>query len=186
MTDEMIEELRLSAVMIRTWAPETFPANESGQVHFARAIMESVAETIEKALAAATASAAETDNWRDDPSRDERWNAGVDFVMTRLCDFLSVDPQTVNWDAATETLDGDVQSVLGNILRRHFGEYWGPGVNPPLTAAPASAAEPAAWITADAIENLQAEGMCALAAGRKQSVVYSLPIYTHPPVAIDT
>ena len=28
----------------------------------------------------------------------------------------------VNWDAATETLDGDVQAVIGNILRARFGE----------------------------------------------------------------
>lgn len=52
-TDEWADELRLSAKMIRKWAPETFPDNENGQVHFARATMESVAETIEKALSAA-------------------------------------------------------------------------------------------------------------------------------------
>ena len=40
-------------------------------------------------------------------------------------------------------------------------------------------AKPVAWITADAIESLQADGMCALAAGRKQSAVYSVPIYTN-------
>lgn len=74
---------------------------------------------------------AEPEDWRNDPAQDKRWNAGVDFVMTQLCGFLSVDPRTVMWDAATETLDGDVQSVLGNILRKHFGEDWGP-------AAPAS------------------------------------------------
>ena len=44
----------------------------------------------------------------------------------------------------------------------------------------AQGAEPVAWITADAIESLQADGMCALAAGRKQSAVYSVPIYTNP------
>ena len=41
-------------------------------------------------------------------------------------------------------------------------------------------AKPVAWITADAIESLQADGMCALSAGRKQSAVYSVPIYTNP------
>jgi hypothetical protein len=44
------EELRLSARMIRKWLPESFPANEKGQVHFVRAVMESVASTIERAL----------------------------------------------------------------------------------------------------------------------------------------
>ena len=47
-------------------------------------------------------------------------------------------------------------------------------------SVPAQGAEPVAWITADAIESLQADGMCALAAGRKQSAVYSVPIYTNP------
>jgi Lar family restriction alleviation protein len=45
-----IEELRRSAAMIRRWIPETFPENELGQVHFARAVIESVASTIERAL----------------------------------------------------------------------------------------------------------------------------------------
>lgn len=44
-------ELRQCASMIRTWAPETFPANEDGKIHFARAVMESVASTIEAVLA---------------------------------------------------------------------------------------------------------------------------------------
>lgn len=66
------------------------------------------------------------EDWRNDPSRDERWNAGVDYVMKQLCTFLSVDPNNVSWDAATETLDGDVQAVIGNVLRGHFGENWGP------------------------------------------------------------
>lgn len=66
--------------------------------------------------------AEEEEDWRQDPSRDERWNAGLDFAMTQLCDYLDIDTNTVNWDAATETLDGDVQAVLGNILRKHFGD----------------------------------------------------------------
>lgn len=44
------EELRLAARMIRRWLPEAFPANERGQIHFVRAVMESVASTIERAL----------------------------------------------------------------------------------------------------------------------------------------
>ncbi len=44
------EELRLSARMIRTWLPESFPENERGQIHFVRSVMESVASTIERAL----------------------------------------------------------------------------------------------------------------------------------------
>ena len=44
--------------------------------------------------------------------------------MTQLCAVLDVDPQSVSWDAATETLDGDVQSVFGNIFRAKFGDNW--------------------------------------------------------------
>lgn len=47
---EHADDLRQSAVMIRRWIPEVFPANELGQVPFARAVMESVAEAIERAL----------------------------------------------------------------------------------------------------------------------------------------
>lgn len=65
-------------------------------------------------------------NWEDDPASDERWTAGCNFAMEQLCSFLDVDPASVTWDAATETVDGDVQAVLGNILRAKFGENWGP------------------------------------------------------------
>src|ERR1700679_40304 len=40
-------------------------------------------------------------DWQDDPSSDERWNAGVDFVMIQLCNFMGIDPHMVTWDAAT-------------------------------------------------------------------------------------
>lgn len=72
-----------------------------------------------------------SNNWKDDPSADERWNAGCDFAMTHLCKALGVDPKSVSWDAATETLDGDVQAVIGNILRAKFGEDWGPACRSP-------------------------------------------------------
>lgn len=68
----------------------------------------------------------QADDWRDDPSADERWNAGLDYGMEQLCALLGVDPQSVTWEAATETVDGDVQSVLGNILRVKYGEDWSP------------------------------------------------------------
>lgn len=66
------------------------------------------------------------ENWKDDPSADDRWNAGLDYGQTQLCKVLSVDPAKVSWDAATETLDGDVQSVIGNILTARFGDDWRP------------------------------------------------------------
>lgn len=62
--------------------------------------------------------------WRNDPSADERWNAGLDYGQTQLCKLLGVDPASVRWDAATETLDGDVQAVIGNILTACFGDEW--------------------------------------------------------------
>lgn len=52
---ELVEDLRLAASSIRTWMPETLPANEQGQVHFARALAESAAEAIEAYLAALNA-----------------------------------------------------------------------------------------------------------------------------------
>lgn len=48
---ELIEDLRLAASSIRQWMPETLPANEQGQIHFARLLAESAAEAIEAFLA---------------------------------------------------------------------------------------------------------------------------------------
>lgn len=50
---DTLDELRQCATMIRTWIPESFPANSSGQVHFVRGVMESVAFVIERALSEA-------------------------------------------------------------------------------------------------------------------------------------
>lgn len=49
-TPDALEELRVAARMIRRWIPEAFPANEKGQIHFVRSVVESVASTIERAL----------------------------------------------------------------------------------------------------------------------------------------
>jgi hypothetical protein len=62
----------------------------------------------------------------DDPSADERWQAGLDFGMMQLCAVMGVDPKDVTWDAATETVDGDVRAVIWNILRAKMGEDWKP------------------------------------------------------------
>ena len=57
MSEVAAHELRLCSTMIRTWIPEAYPADEQGQVHFARAIMEAVADAIDRALAVASVSA---------------------------------------------------------------------------------------------------------------------------------
>ncbi|BBB99358.1 hypothetical protein [Bradyrhizobium elkanii] len=51
---------------------------------------------------------------------------GIDFALVQLCKYLGVDPDDVTWDAATETVDGDVQAVIGNIFCTKFGEDWSP------------------------------------------------------------
>lgn len=53
MRPSVVSELGMAARMIRTWIPESFPANERGQVHFVRAVIESVADVIERAVAEA-------------------------------------------------------------------------------------------------------------------------------------
>lgn len=63
-------------------------------------------------------------DWKDDPAADERWCAGLDYGQTQLCAVLGIEPATVSWDAATETLDGDVRAVIGNILTARFGDDW--------------------------------------------------------------
>jgi hypothetical protein len=78
---------------------------------------------------------AEDGDWRDDPAADERWNAGLDFAMKQLCAALGVDPEQVTWDAATETVDGDVNAVIWNILRTRFGDNWDPNATHPRAVA---------------------------------------------------
>ena len=93
-----------------------------------------------EALLASPAPSGEPDtDWKDDPSSDERWNAGLDFGMRHFCYALGVDPKAVRWDAATETLDGDVIAVIWNILRAKMGEDWDPDT------APSNASEAVAW-----------------------------------------
>lgn len=88
-------------------------------------------------LAAAPRPSADADaagvDWRDDMASDERWNAGVNFAIEQLCGIFGVDPKSINWDAATETLDGDVSSVLCNVLVAAYGEEWSSYA--PVTAA---------------------------------------------------
>lgn len=79
-------------------------------------------------------------DWRDDPSSDERWNAGCDFAMEQLCAAMQVDPKSFAWDAATETLDGDVQAIIWRILRIRMGEDWSPDRRATTAAQPSSAA----------------------------------------------
>lgn len=90
-------------------------------VHDAAACWEAM---LSAAPAPAVTETADAETWKDDPTSNDAWNAGCDFAMTQLCAYLGVDPASVNWDAATETLDGDVQSVIGNIMRAKYGEEW--------------------------------------------------------------
>lgn len=87
-----------------------------------RDLSETLAE-VDAALAAAPQPAPE-DDWRKDPSADDRWSAGCDYAMTALCKLLRINTDDVTWDAATEELEGDVLAVLGNILTVRFGDDW--------------------------------------------------------------
>jgi hypothetical protein len=54
--------LEQTAIMLETWAPEIFPeVNEIGQIHIGRAIMETAAQTIRDAWAAAIAEVADSE-----------------------------------------------------------------------------------------------------------------------------
>ena len=76
----------------------------------------------------------------DDLASDERWNAGVDYAITQLCNIIGVDPKSISWDAATETLDGDVSAVICNAIRGAYGDEW--SSKPETTARIRSALEP--------------------------------------------
>jgi len=101
--------------------------NEAANIAAAKAAAQADHEArILSALIPEPVKAGDEPDWRDDPTQDERWNAGCDFAMEQLCKALDVDQASVSWDAATETVDGDVQSVIWNILRARMGENWDP------------------------------------------------------------
>ncbi|SFF22218.1 hypothetical protein [Methylobacterium sp. yr596] len=52
------------------------------------------------------------------------WDEGITYGLRQLCAVLGVDPSKVSWDAATETVEGDVRSVIGNILRAWAADDW--------------------------------------------------------------
>jgi hypothetical protein len=85
----------------------------------------------------------------DDPTASKEWNEGCDFAMTQLCKFLGVEPSSISWDAATETVEGDVSAVIGNILRAKFGEDWGPDETLPegTSGAACKAIEFCEWLS---------------------------------------
>jgi hypothetical protein len=55
---------------------------------------------------------------------DGALDAGINYAIERLCEILGVDPKSINWDAATETFDGDVMSVICNVLVAAYSEEW--------------------------------------------------------------
>ncbi|BAR47070.1 hypothetical protein [Methylobacterium aquaticum] len=52
------------------------------------------------------------------------WDEGITYGLRQICAVLGVDPSKVRWDAATETVEGDVRSVIGNILRAWAADDW--------------------------------------------------------------
>lgn len=70
------ESLAACATMLETYGPECFPANEQGQVDFARAMMDAVAADIRAFLSPAAPSAPCAQSSPAEPSRDEGAVAG--------------------------------------------------------------------------------------------------------------
>lgn len=141
------------------------------------------AVTARDAIRATLAAPVETEeDWRDDPSADERWNAGLDYAMVRFCQCLGVDPKSVRWDAATEELDGDVCAVIGNILRAKFGEDFDPDVVPRLSAGTASARDGIAAIISDQ-SHIGVDGYIGNADDVADAILKSFPVLGEPQAA---
>jgi len=52
------------------------------------------------------------------------FDSGVTYTIELLVKTLGVPSESVSWDAATETHDGDVGSVIYSALTSAFGEDW--------------------------------------------------------------
>ncbi len=69
--------------------------------------------------------------------------------MQQLCEALDVDAKQVNWDAATETVEGDVQAVIWNILRARMGESSGQKLIPASNRTDETPKRSPAWTGLD-------------------------------------
>lgn len=67
-------------------------------------------------LAHRRASQAAPANWQDDPAADDRWCAGNDFALSRLCAVLKVDPDLVDWDGSDNSLQDEADALILRIL----------------------------------------------------------------------
>lgn len=63
----------------------------------------------------------------DVPSDEDEeliFSNGVEYVIQIVAESLGVHPDEFSWDAATEEFEGDVRSVVGNMLTAAFGDDW--------------------------------------------------------------
>lgn len=92
-------------------------------------------QTAAEAIAAWNRRAAPAaDNWRDDPAADERWCAGNEFALNRLCAVLKVDPDTVDWDGSDGSLQEEADALIWRIL--HANPDAGPPADDLRAVAP--------------------------------------------------
>ncbi|WP_404470790.1 hypothetical protein [Bradyrhizobium ottawaense] len=89
----------------------------------------------------------------EDPTASKEWNEGCDFALEQLGKYLGIDLSTITWDGATETVEGDVDAVIGNILRAKFGEDWGPDDVPAQRQSVSPTHEDRLWTERNALQN---------------------------------
>ena len=111
--------LEQTAVMLEKWGPETFPANEQGQVHFGRAITDSAAQAIRDAWRAAIV---EVEHFPDDPANliEQRGQLRQALFEIAVCLKRAIDrgltqDQTVMGDIG-EALSLAKKSLASNLL----------------------------------------------------------------------
>lgn len=98
------------------WRPTEAEAKAACQAHY-----EAQESPIRSALLPNTVEAISEEVMEED---DGELDAGINYAIRRFCEILEVDPRSISWDAATETMDGDVMSVICNVLRAAYGEEW--------------------------------------------------------------
>lgn len=109
-----------------------------------------------------TAMKLQSTRWGDKNHSSEQWQSGCEFALLQLCHVLNVDPKTVTWDVATETLDGDVRAVIDNIVREKYGEDWDPDGDAPRSVRTAvlSAKAEAAFFLGEEIRRRKQAVLC--------------------------
>lgn len=141
-TDKLTDEALVHRAVL-DWIKEDAPIGIKMQM------TPDLANKLSDRIAHRRASQAAPANWQDDPAADDRWCAGNDFALSRLCAVLKVDPDLVDWDGSDNSLQDEADALILRILNAQAAPAPSDGLREAVDAAWNDAIEAAARVTLD-------------------------------------